>query len=137
MTRLRMILGGEVFPARLEEVAAPLTCAWFLARLPYEAQAIHARWSGEALWIPTGEAPGGPEAENLVEHPGAGQILWYGGAISEPEMLIAYGVARFACSGGPLLGSHFLTVTDGLDRLAQAGRDVLWRGVRAIRFEQI
>jgi hypothetical protein len=130
-----MILGGEVFLARLEVAAAPATCAVFRARLPYEASVIHARWSGEALWIPTGEHPGAPEPENLIERPEAGQILWYGGGLSEPEVLIPYGSACFACSQGPLSGNHFLTLTEGRRRLAQAGQAVLWTGARKIRFE--
>jgi hypothetical protein len=135
MTAVRMVIGEEAFLARLETAAAPTTSAIFLARLPYEATVIHARWSGEALWIPTGERPGAPEPENLLDQPGAGQLLWYGGGISEPELLIPYGGARFACAAGPLGGNHFLTVTGGLERLGQVGQGVLWTGARKIRFE--
>ena len=135
MTAVRIAIGEETFLARLETAAAPATSALFLARLPYEATVIHARWSGEALWIPTGERPGAPEPENLLRRPGAGQLLWYGGGVSEPEVLIPYGGARFACSAGPLGGNHFLTVTEDLERLGQVGEAVLWSGARTIRFE--
>jgi hypothetical protein len=135
MRAVRMTIGEETFLARLETAAAPKTSATFLARLPYEPTAVHARWSGEALWIPTGERPGAPEPENLLQRPGAGQVLWYGGGISEPEVLIPYGHTRFACAAGPLSGNHVLTVVEGLERLRQAGEAVLWSGARKIRFE--
>jgi hypothetical protein len=134
---VRMVIGEERFLARLETAAAPLTAAIFLARLPYEARVIHARWSGEAIWIPTGEQPGAPAPENLLDQPSAGQLLWYGGGISEPELLIPYSAARFACSAGPLSGNHFLTVTEDLERLGQVGRAVLWDGARQICFEVV
>ena len=36
---------------------------------------------------------------------------------------------------GQLAGNHFITLTSGLDRLAQIGPKVLWEGAQDIRFE--
>ena len=55
MTRLRITAGPYQFEARLEEEAAPKTCAKFLTLLPYRQQIIHVRWSGEGCWIPLGD----------------------------------------------------------------------------------
>jgi hypothetical protein len=132
-----MVIGDDAFLGRLETAAAPQTCAAFRARLPYDAAAIHARWSGEALWMPTGEQVGAPEPENLIGQPRPGQVLWYGGGISEPEVLVPYGGARFACSAGPLRGNHFLTIAQDLERLHRVGQAVLWTGARTVRFEAV
>ena len=44
-----------VFTAKLLIERAPVTCAAFVALLPYRQRVIHARWSGEACWIPLGD----------------------------------------------------------------------------------
>ena len=56
MTTLHLTAGPFIFAARLEESAAPLTCAAFTRLLPYKQKIIHARWSGEACWIPLGSS---------------------------------------------------------------------------------
>jgi uncharacterized protein DUF3830 len=132
---LRIVVGGLGFTARLEETAAPLTCAAFLKLLPWRQKIIHARWSGEACWIPLGDFRLGVGAENTTGRPKPGELLFYPGGISETEILFPYGLARFACRDGPLEGNHFLTVVDGRDRLAEMGRRVLWEGAQEISFE--
>jgi hypothetical protein len=104
--------------------------------LPYSQKIIHARWSGEACWVPLGAFDLGVAAENATSRPGAGQLLFYPAGISETEILIPYGVARFNSIAGELTGNRFLTITDDLERLAQLGKDILWNGSREIRFEQ-
>jgi hypothetical protein len=85
MDQVKINVGATTFFARWESEASPRTCAAFKALLPYSEQLIHARWSGEACWIPIG-------------------------------------------------GNLVLTITDGLDRLAPLGKDIL-NGSRDIRFE--
>jgi hypothetical protein len=137
MSLVEILIGDARFVGRLEQVSAPRACVLFKARLPYSAELIHARWSGEACWIPTGDAISdfGPDA--MTSEPQPGQILYYGGGRSEPEILVPYGQTRFACAAGSLAGSHILTIDDGLDRLAIAGRQVLHRGAQPIRFALI
>ena len=53
--KLQISVAGYTFVARLEVEVAPQTCAAFRALLPYRQQLIHARWSGEACWIPLGD----------------------------------------------------------------------------------
>ncbi len=54
-SELRIRVGEQfTFIARLEEEDAPLTCAAFSRLLPFQSKLIHARWSGEATWIPLG-----------------------------------------------------------------------------------
>ena len=55
MTMLRITAGPLVFTARMEETDAPETCVAFSRILPFRSKIIHARWSGEAAWIPLGE----------------------------------------------------------------------------------
>ena len=135
MTRLRLAAGGHVFVARLEESAAPKTCAAFLKLLPYRQKLIHARWSGEACWIPLGDFKLGVPPENAISKPAPGQLLFYPGGISETEILFPYGKAAFACKDGPLEGNPFLTIVEGAERLAELGRKVLWEGAQDIVFE--
>jgi hypothetical protein len=130
---IRITAGPHQFLARFEE-QAPLTAAAFRKLLPYRQKLIHARWSGEAGWIPLGDFRLGVGAENATERPAPGQILFYPGGISETEILFPYGVARFACKDGPLTGNHFLSVVEG--PLAELGRRLLWEGAQPIVFEE-
>ena len=135
MTMLRITAGPYAFTAQLEEDAAPKTCAAFKRLLPYRQKLIHARWSGEACWIPLGDFQLGVDFENHTSHPSRGDILFYPGGISETEILFPYGSARFASKVGQLAGSHFLTIVDGREHLADVGRLCLWQGAQDIVFE--
>jgi len=138
MKLLRITVGGSiVYTARLEQEAAPLTCAAFEKLLPYRQKIIHARWSGEACWIPLGEFQLGVGFENHTSHPSRGDILFYPGGYSETEILFPYGSACFASKMGQLAGNHFLTVIEGQEQLAGMGRKVLWEGAQDIVFEAL
>ena len=131
---MKITAGPFVFRARLEETVAPKTCAAFLRLLPYRQKLIHARWSGEACWIPLGDFKLGVGAEQAIREPAPGQILFYPGGLSETEILFPYGRARFACKDGPLEGNPFLTIVEGMERLPELGRLVLWKGAQDIEF---
>jgi hypothetical protein len=134
MGHIRIAAGTFEFLAQLEIDAAPQTCSWFLDHLPFTSQVIHARWSGEAVWVPLGDLEPGFPFENHTAHPSKGDILFYPGGISETEILLVYGSAAFASKMGPLAGNHFLTITKGGDRLSQFGHSVLWDGAVDIAF---
>ena len=85
MTMLRITAGPYAFTARMEEADAPATCAAFRKLLPYRQKLIHARWSGEACWIPLGDFKLGVDFENHTSHPSRGDILFYPGGLSETE----------------------------------------------------
>ena len=131
---MKITAGPFVFRARLEESLAPNTCAAFRKLLPYRQKLIHARWSGEACWIPLGEFKLGVGPENAIGEPKPGQLLFYPGGISETEILFPYGRARFACKDGPLEGTPFLTLVEGAEQLPELGRLVLWKGAQDVEF---
>ncbi|HEX6533402.1 MAG TPA: DUF3830 family protein [Gemmatimonadaceae bacterium] len=135
MSRIKIEAGPFVFDAKLETDAAPLTCAAFLERLPFESRVVHVRWSGEGVWIPLGELEFGVGYENATSFPAPGQILLHPGSISETEILLAYGGVRFASKVGQLAGNHFMTIVSGQENLPALGRLALWEGAQAIRFE--
>jgi hypothetical protein len=135
MPKLRITVASHVFVARMEVEKAPQTCAAFVALLPFRNQAIHSRWSGEAVWVPLGDFQFGVGSENHTSHPSRGDILLYPGGHSETELLFAYGSSSFASKMGALAGNHFLTVIEGRDQLEDMGRLVLWKGAQAISFE--
>ena len=138
MKQLRITVGGQfVYTARMEQELAPQTCAAFERLLPYQQKIIHARWSGEACWIPLGEFQLGVGFENHTSHPSRGDILFYPGGYSETEILFPYGSACFASKMGQLAGNHFLTVLEGHDQLPDMGRTVLWQGAQDIVFEAL
>jgi Protein of unknown function (DUF3830) len=137
MTTLRVTIGPRQFTARMEEADAPQTCAAFARLLPYRQKIIHARWSGEACWIPLGDFKLDVGYENHTSYPAPGEILFYPGGYSETEILFPYGACRFASKLGQLAGSHFLTIIDGRDHLREMGRTVLWEGAQDIVFERI
>jgi hypothetical protein len=128
-------LGPHRFGARFETAAAPHTCAAFRRLLPFVSQVIHVRWSGEAIWAPLGDLSIGVAPENATTYPHPGEVLWYPGGVSETELLIAYGRTHFASKAGPLAGNHFLTVTEGLERLTEIGKHVLWQGALPVTIE--
>ena len=103
--------------------------------LPYRQKLIHARWSGEACWIPLGEFRLEVGFENHTSHPAPGEILFYPGGYSETEILFPYGACLFSSKMGQLAGNHFLTVVEGHDALREIGRTVLWQGAQEIIFE--
>src|SRR6185436_20533097 len=132
---LRITASTFTFMARLEENLAPQTCAAFRQILPYQQQLIHARWSGEACWIPLGDFQLNVGYENHTSYPSRGDILFYPGGISETEILFPYGSTRFASKVGQLAGNHFLTVIEGAEHLAAVGHVCLWKGAQDIVFE--
>jgi hypothetical protein len=133
---LEIAAGDYRFVARLEEELAPVTVAAFRKLLPLESRIIHARWSGEACWIPFGELDVGLGPENAVCYPAPGHILFYPGGLSETEILFPYGSTSFASKAGPLAGNHFATVVEGVELLPELGRTALWEGAQPIRFEE-
>lgn len=137
MNLLRITAGAHTFTARLEEADAPATCAAFQRLLPYRQKIIHARWSGEACWIPLGDFKLGVGYENHTSHPAPGEILFYPGGFSETEILFPYGATCFSSKLGQLAGNHFLTVVEGREHLRALGRIVLWEGAQDIVFEAL
>jgi hypothetical protein len=135
MSDIRIHAGPYSFLARFEESAAPKTVARFRTMLPYTERIIHARWSGEACWIPLGDLDVGLGYENATSYPAPGQILLHPGGISETEILLPYGSCQFASKVGVLAGNHFLTIVDNQGELPPLGKLVLWSGAQAIRFE--
>ena len=133
---LEIEVGGAQFEARLEESLAPQTVAAFRRLLPLERKLIHARWSGEACWIPFGELDVGIGPENATSYPSPGELLLYPGGLSETELLFPYGATSFASKAGHLAGNHFATVVEGAEHLRELGRRALWEGAQDIRFEE-
>jgi hypothetical protein len=135
VNKLRIIAGPFQFTARFETADAPRTCARFQEFLPYRQRIIHARWSGEACWIPLGALNLDLGYENHTSYPAAGQILLYPGGLSETEILLPYGAVRFAAKVGQLAGNHFMTIDRGQENLRKLGELVLWEGAQDIVFQ--
>jgi hypothetical protein len=134
---VRITAGRYVFAACLERAAAPRTCAKFAGLLPYRGHLIHARWSGEACWVPLGDLDLGLGYENATSYPALGQLVLHPGGISETEVLLAYGAVRFASKIGQLAGNHFLTIVEGAEHLPELGRLTLWQGAQPIEFTSL
>ena len=132
MSSVLITVGTLRFTARFEEAAAPKTCAAFRTLLPFERNLIQTRWSGEAAWVPLGDLDLKVPLENATSYPARGEILFYPKGMSETELLFPYGSTRFASKVGQLAGSHFLTLTSGLELLGDLGMLVLWKGTQMI-----
>ncbi len=134
--KIQILVAGYVFVARVEE-DAPRTWTEFHKLLPYRQKLIHARWSGEACWIPLGDFKLDVEIENATSYPAPGEILFYPGGFSETEILLPYGSTCFASKLGQLAGNHFLTIIQGQEHLKSLGRNILWEGAQDIIFEEL
>jgi len=130
--RLRLRVGGFEFVGRPEVTLAPRSVDLLTNLLPLERAALHARWSGEAVWVPlgTGLMLG---AENATAYPQPGQLLLYAGPASEPELLIPYGACAFASRAGPLAGNHVITLEGEVSALRELGETVLWKGAQSLQ----
>lgn len=137
MHAVRLIAGPYTFAGRFEEKLAPKTCAAFRARMPFVSRIVHVRWSGEAVWAPLGDMDFGVGFENNTSYPAPGEVILYPGGVSETEILIAYGPTCFASKAGQLSGNHFITLTEGVEKLAELGPKVLYEGAMAVRFEAV
>lgn len=135
MKNLKITVDSLEFIAKLEEEAAPATCAAFLKLLPFRNKLIQTRWSGEAAWVPMGDFPVGVGYENHTSHPAPGEILIYTGILSETEILFPYGACMFSSKLGQLAGNHFATVVEGREQLKELGRLVLWQGAQDLVIE--
>lgn len=131
---LRLTVGKFEFTARLESRLAPHSAAALARLLPLDRPALHARWSGEAAWVPLG-----PDLrldpENATAYPQVGQILLYAGTTSEPELLIPYGACAFASRAGALAGNHVATIEMPLPALREIGELLLWKGAQRLRVD--
>jgi hypothetical protein len=83
---MNVIIGNELFAARLQDELAPNTCARFRSLLPWSESLIHVRWSGEGCWIPLGDLDLDLSSENATGRPAPGQFLLYPGGRSETEI---------------------------------------------------
>lgn len=136
MSALRITVGSLRFTARWEE-AAPRTREALRALLPFASRLVQARWSGESAWVPMGERRIVLDPENATSHPAPGELLLYGGTLSETEILFPYGATLFASKMGQLAGNHFATIVDGREQLPELGKRVLWQGAQEIRIDEV
>ena len=127
-------IDGYKFDAVFEELNSPNTCEVFRKVIPFEAQVVHVRWSGEGMWIPLGEMDFAVKLEDATSYPTPGQLLLYPKGKSETEILIAYGCVHFASKAGTLAGNHFATITSDLEKLKEIGVSTLWEGSKSILF---
>jgi hypothetical protein len=127
-------IDGYKFDAVFEEINSPKTCEVFRKVIPFAAQVVHVRWSGEGMWIPLGEMDFAVKLEDATSYPTPGQVLLYPKGKSETEILIAYGCVHFASKAGSLAGNHFATITSDLEKLKEIGMSTLWEGSKSIIF---
>lgn len=134
MGLVHIAVADLLFVASFEDTRAPRTCAAFRSLLPFKAQLIQARWSGESAWIPLGNFDLAVPPENATSHPSRGDLLFHPAGASECEILFPYGSTIFSSRVGQLSGNHFLTLVSGHDLLPELGRRVLWEGAQPIEF---
>lgn len=130
-TRVLLVAGPFEFAGTLERESAPVAAAWLSKQFPLNGALQHARWSGEAAWLPLSGAPQ-LLPENATAHPRPGQILLYTGVISQAELLIPYGACAFACKAGTLAGSPVITLDGPLEDLRALGDLLLTKGTQPL-----
>lgn len=89
LPRIALSIGDVVFEAYLRTDLTPISCRILTQMMPLHGEVIHARWSGEAMWSPLSAIwPAGLllPAERETNNPCPGDVVLFGGAISEPEL---------------------------------------------------
>jgi Protein of unknown function (DUF3830) len=139
MAQISIKIENEKFTANLHQEKAPNTIKALERVFPYSSKVIHARFSGEAIWVPLpGDFPVNVQLEGQTSYPSKGELLYYPGFVSEKEILIPYGAAQFSSKVGLLPGNHFASILSAdLPRLAQMGNKVLWEGAKTILIEKL
>ena len=134
---LRITAGPFEFVARVEEAAAPKTCAAFLQRLPFQNQndscPLERRIDLDSVWATSTLAS---VSRTPPAIPPRDRSLLYPGGYSETEILFPYGACCFASKMGQLAGNHFLTIVEGNENLAAIGTMCLWKGAQDVVFER-
>lgn len=138
MVKIKISSGDFTFTGKLEEDLAPVTCKWFLERLPYTAKFIQGAWSGAIFFTDLKDEGRDVPFENAMSYPAPGQVLMFPGDVTGNggEIYIPHGGNRFACPTGQLAGNHFLTIIEGSEHLAELGHIVRWEGAQEITFEK-
>lgn len=121
-------IGSADFKAIFRDDLSPEACTEVRRRLPLIGRVLHARWSGEAMWLPLGFNFPEIRSEHATSYPAPGDILITGPGASEAEILIAYGPCRFESRTGQLAGSPVLSIREDLVGLAKVGRQSLQQG---------
>jgi len=132
---IRLTIATFRFAGRLETGLAPESAALLASLLPLERPLLHARWSGEAAWVPLG-AGLALSPENATAYPQPGQILLYAGKKSESELLIPYGACAFASRAGTLAGNPVATLNADPAQLREIGKLLLWKGAQPLRIDR-
>ena len=131
-SRVLLAAGPYEFVGTLELKAAPAAVAWLVNQFPLKGTVQHARWSGEAVWLPLSGTPQ-LAPENATAHPRPGQILLYAGIMSQAELLIAYGACAFASKAGSLAGSPVVALDGQLEDLRALGHLLIEKGVQPLK----
>jgi hypothetical protein len=148
--RLTFIDSGESVVADLLSGEAPETCAIVGARLPIEARAIHGMYSGAEVFTMV-EDPPRPVAENLVQLPLPGELLYFyddgrggvGGRKPVGEICVVYGrgVVLRGHEGVPVHATLFGRIPGDWKHdwteFALACRRCRWEGPQRLRIERL
>jgi hypothetical protein len=120
---LTVTIGADILLATLRRDLAPNSCRRVKELMPYRGEVI--LWSRQSV-LPQ---------ESRSGQPRPGDVPFFAGEKRAPELLIAYGPTRFASKSGPLEGNVVLTIDHRHARLAELGRECLWRGALPVRIE--
>lgn len=134
MTVLEIKIGDAVFEATMLEKEASDTCAKLIKYLPYEADGVHASWSGNTIVVPWKI----PSEEKNSEWwmPGdsiyglPGDICW--NRKGADELFIVYDIAQFRDWAGEFLLNRFAKITNNLEQLKNVCAEMQYKGVKRV-----
>lgn len=132
--RVELVLGDEVFHGTLFADTAPKTTKLMWDAMPFEGRAVHAQLSGEMFRMFEHAPIPLEETENRESFQYPGEIVFYPPI---KEIAIAYGVARFRGTAGPLYLTPLGVIDDEeIPRLASAASRLQWDGAKRIQFRR-
>lgn len=136
MRKMRITLKGSkaYATAVLHEDLAPETCREIMKVLPFEGEALHAKWGGNEIWASLPKVNVSKfENGNVFASPG--EIMLVRPAPGAFDLVIFYGKGWCFGPSGFTPGNHFATIVENLPEFAKACQGLLRKGSQKVAVE--
>lgn len=115
----------------LHEDLAPETCKAIRKALPFDGQALHAKWGGNEIWASLPQL-NVSKSENESVFAAPGEVMLVRPAPGAFDLAIFYGKGWCFGPSGFTPGNHFATIVENLMEFAKTCQELLIKGSQKI-----